>query len=84
MVGFSSVEPSHIISTTAAAGPLQDPIAFRALVLTWLGVVAAVLLAVRPLLLDIVDLVWALKRDWNEHGSPDGVSPNVSRNERGP
>lgn len=66
------MDATTVITTVAAHGPLQDPVTFRAVVLAWLLVVSALLVAARPVLLDLVDLVWALRRSWHEHSATVG------------
>lgn len=76
----SSVDPTSVITTVTAHGPLQDPVTFRAVVLAWLLVVSGLLVAARPVLLDLIDLVWALRRSWHEHSPPVGeVDPGEKR-----
>jgi hypothetical protein len=59
-----------ITATVQAANPLDNAVAFRAFVLSWLAVLVVVVVAVRPLLLDVVDLIWSVRRAWTAEGTP--------------
>jgi hypothetical protein len=60
------VDGATLTSTVHALNPVENAATFRAVVLAWCGVVAVALVAARPLLLDAVDLLWTVRRAWQE------------------